>query len=93
MSALPGSTGKHGHYLPIRDMIALSMTLLYLPSFSRASVNQRTPMATQVAPIALMRSPVLIVAPEAMLRAVAYTCLTRRVSGVAGSRLDELPAE
>jgi hypothetical protein len=43
-----------GHYLPIRDMIALSMTWLYLLPFSRASVNQRTPMATQVAPIALM---------------------------------------
>jgi hypothetical protein len=43
-----------GHYLPIRDMIALSMTWLYRPSFSRVSVNQRTPTATQVAPIALM---------------------------------------
>ena len=76
MSALPRSTGMPGHYLPIRDMIALSMTWLYRPSFSRVSVNQRTPMATQVAPITLMRSPVLIVAPEAILRAVAYTCLT-----------------
>ena len=75
-SALPRSTGMPGHYLPIRDMIALSMTWLYRPSFSRVSVNQRTPMATQVAPIALMRSPVLTVAPEAMLRQVAYTCLT-----------------
>src|ERR1700674_2764797 len=72
-------------------MIAPSMTLLYLPPFSRASVSQRTPMATQVAPIALMRSPVLIVAPEAMLRSVAYTCLT--AAGFRGARLDEFPAE
>jgi hypothetical protein len=45
---------RAGCYLPTTAMIAPSMTWLYRPSFSRASVNQRTPMATHVAPIALM---------------------------------------